>query len=779
MRDGSRLLTTATEAFIDGTAIDWPALLRRTRSLPDGALFESLSTLAAVRDDFRSTLQPGAASRPVTLTAWLVVGLAALQTVSLLGLAAAAVLDGQPIANRGWQLVVALTFSAAAFPVGLAAFRDVHSLFLLATLAASAAVFARSVVSGLPADWLAPLDPILRRIWIEAFVPACLWQFALGFPRVRRFTPFDRLARRATAVVWVLGVVLFAANVALAGRAIGVAPIDYLLRDHSSRLFWRLFSLALVPPVVAILVRTRRAPVDERRRVARLALAIAAGYGPVALFGVLRTVLPGIDSWFSAADSAGSIWLYRAILGALAATPILSAAAVLADRPFELQSLVQLTSPSVWAASVRRLVKDMCRRPRSFAESVERISLARGSRETAAALTDALRECTGARIVELLLPDRDGVLASRSSRVSPLSADGALAAVLRDAVEPIEPAALMSLLPPADRRWAESNDVCLVAALKRPDGEIGAVVALGPRAGGLPFDRRDRWTVMTLTTTAAAAWRDAAVEPGQSEAALECPQCGAVVDAEPLPCACGADASLAALPAVLAGKFRVNRRIGAGGMGIAYLARDEMLDRDVALKTLPRLRHPAARLVREEARAMAALSHESLATLYGVETWRHTPVLVVEYCPEGTLADRLAPGPLRPGGAIALGIRLGRALVYMHARGVLHRDVKPSNIAFSDGAPKLLDFGLSARTNERLAGSAAYLPPEAFRGAAPTGANDLWALATVMLEAVGGWPALDRAPALRSFLERALDESPALRFTTGREFVAALEKLTN
>jgi serine/threonine-protein kinase len=220
---------------------------------------------------------------------------------------------------------------------------------------------------------------------------------------------------------------------------------------------------------------------------------------------------------------------------------------------------------------------------------------------------------------------------------------------------------------------------------------------------------------------------------------------------------------------------------------------------------------------------MAALNHESLATLYGLEVWRGTPVLVVEYFPQGTLARRLADHLLAPADAVALGIRIARALVYMHAKGVLHRDLKPSNIAFNaTGAAKLLDFGLATLVSpspnvddeppfdrvwtipERFAGTPAYLPPETYRGAPSSPAGDLWALSVIMLEAVSsvnpfstthrearfrgaaaasvpelGSQRLRDVPSLRAFLERALAAVPARRFQTSQEFQAALESVAD
>jgi serine/threonine protein kinase len=228
----------------------------------------------------------------------------------------------------------------------------------------------------------------------------------------------------------------------------------------------------------------------------------------------------------------------------------------------------------------------------------------------------------------------------------------------------------------------------------------------------------------------------------------------------------------ASLPRRLAGKFEVIRRLGAGGMGVVYLARDTALGRDVALKTLPAPRDGSVARLRDEARAMAALNQGSLATIYGLEVWRRTPVLVVEYLSGGTLADRLAHDSLPQAEVLTLGIRLAEALTYMHERGLQHRDVKPSNIGLTaDGMTKLLDFGLSADAGT-LAGTPAYLPPEALDGAPPDTAVDLWGLSAVLLRAGG-----DRCGDLTAFFERALAPARDDRFQSAAEIREALLRL--
>jgi len=625
--------------------------------------------------------------------------------------------------------------------------------------------------------------------------------------------------------------------------------------------------IAAAPALASILVRSRIAPRGERRKVARFAAAIAVGAAPLLLSGVARMLVPAVDDWMADPQSPGRQWLDHLILGALMSVPIACSVAVVADGAFELppreiwhrrarslgsiairtatiaalvvtiyglrhESLGDVASNStLWLAVVVTLVAILIPgvprgfwtmndeaspppvvRHRRLTASLERVRVARGPREVAAALERELRRDIGATAAYVLAVDSTGRgLVDPRGRVGSLPHDSALRAILTSTAEPIDlgDQQLRALLPRSDLDWARRNDVRVLAPIRRAEGSLTAVAALGRKRGDEPFDRRDRWYVSMLTTAAATVWTAGDAMPGttsrqrEDNVAYECSQCGTVAGRLPIACECGTPPHLAALPAQVGRRFVVDRRIGAGAMGVVYLARDTELDRPVALKTLPDVRAAAIEGLRSEARAMARVNHASIATIYGLEWWRGTPILVVEYFERGTLADLLRSRRLPDAIVIDIGRRLAAALDHMHRLGVLHRDLKPSNVGITlDGVPKLLDLGLAALMESdvdeggrgRCAGTPAYLPPEAFAGTAPSFAFDLWALATMLAEAATGLEPGHRGRAWRralaarldvrrhpdplsAFLSCALAKDPRARFATAQEMLQALEAI--
>ena len=156
---------------------------------------------------------------------------------------------------------------------------------------------------------------------------------------------------------------------------------------------------------------------------------------------------------------------------------------------------------------------------------------------------------------------------------------------------------------------------------------------------------------------------------------------------------------MALAPGTRRGPYEITARIGAGGMGEVYRARDTKLDRDVALKILPEaFASDPERLARfeREAKTLAALNHAHIAHIHGLEESDGVRALVLEFVDGPTLADRIAQGPIRIDEALPIARQIAEALEAAHEQGIIHRDLKPANIKVrTDGAVKVLDFGLA------------------------------------------------------------------------------------
>jgi ABC-type multidrug transport system ATPase subunit len=184
--------------------------------------------------------------------------------------------------------------------------------------------------------------------------------------------------------------------------------------------------------------------------------------------------------------------------------------------------------------------------------------------------------------------------------------------------------------------------------------------------------------------------------------------------------------------------------VASGGSGTVYRAVQRSLGRVVALKVLHGVDLRDARTGRE-ARVQAQMSwHANVVTLYGTTTLSGGSTgLVMEFAPGGSLADRIArTGPLDSESALRLGRELSSAIAAAHAAGIVHRDVKPSNVLFAaDGSSRLADFGISGtatRTLDELEASVAYAAPELLEGDRPSPPNDVFALALTLLVAASG-----------------------------------------
>ena len=278
----------------------------------------------------------------------------------------------------------------------------------------------------------------------------------------------------------------------------------------------------------------------------------------------------------------------------------------------------------------------------------------------------------------------------------------------------------------------------------------------------------------------------------------------------------GADAAEGAVRQV--GRYLIRSRLGRGGMATVYQAHDPQIGRDVAIKflhaSLAEDEECHARFLRE-ARAAGGLSHPNIVVVHDVGEIEGRPYMAMELVEGETLADLLEKTrqlPIRD--AVIIGLQLARALDYAHARGIVHRDIKPGNIMLlgSEHTVKVSDFGIAHMDdgdNQRtqvgaVLGTPQYMSPEQTRGERLDGRSDLFSAGVVLYQMVAGErpfrgdsvvavvtkianeapPPLaqvrpDTPPALRRIVERCLAKAPAQRYPTGKELAASLLKVLN
>ena len=268
------------------------------------------------------------------------------------------------------------------------------------------------------------------------------------------------------------------------------------------------------------------------------------------------------------------------------------------------------------------------------------------------------------------------------------------------------------------------------------------------------------------------------------------------------------------------GHYRITGKVGAGGMGEVYCARDEHLARDVAIKVLPPgtlIDESARKHFRKEALILSQLNHPNVATIHDFDTQQGVDFLVMEFIPGITLSEKVAGRPLPEQEVLRLGVQLAEGLAAAHDRGVVHRDLKPGNLRVaSDGRLKILDFGLaklvgpfsgtestqSLGESQAVAGTLPYMAPEQLRGQACDARADIYSAGAVLYEMATGqrlFPGAQsgelvdaifhREPtpagkvnpnvplALEALIGKAVDKNPERRQQSARELLTDLEAL--
>jgi serine/threonine protein kinase/Tol biopolymer transport system component len=275
----------------------------------------------------------------------------------------------------------------------------------------------------------------------------------------------------------------------------------------------------------------------------------------------------------------------------------------------------------------------------------------------------------------------------------------------------------------------------------------------------------------------------------------------------------------------LIGPYVLESRIGRGGMGDVYLARDERLGRHIALKVLPSSIGNDAEWIarfRQEARAASSISHPNIAHIYEVGEFTGQQYIAMEYIEGINLRERMKRDCMELDEAVDIGLQVARGLAAAHAVGVLHRDVKPENIMLRlDGYVKVLDFGLAkidveSRYTRRegfvddinetepgvIRGTARYMSPEQARGLKSDARTDIWSLGVVLYEMLCGEPPFTGetggdvlaeilkseptrlagedsllSPAIKTMLRRALSKDRGGRYQSVKELLQDLQTL--
>ena len=264
------------------------------------------------------------------------------------------------------------------------------------------------------------------------------------------------------------------------------------------------------------------------------------------------------------------------------------------------------------------------------------------------------------------------------------------------------------------------------------------------------------------------------------------------------------------------GQYRVDGKLGAGGMGVVYRAVDTVLERPVAIKFLGEEDDDAkaqSRLLRE-ARSASALNHPNICTVHGVGRHQNRPYMVMELVDGGPLKDLIPRDGMTADAARGYGLQIAGALAHAHEKGLVHRDLKSTNVMISaDGRAKVLDFGLATRQEDAgsedatetedtmfsagtIAGTLPYMAPELLRASPATPQSDVWALGVILQElATGRRPFEGQGSALmaailqdppaqmpehipatfRSVVHRCLNKDPAGRYRSATELEVALE----
>ncbi len=706
-------------------------------------------------------------------------------------------------------------------------------------------------------------------------LPALLLSFFLVFPR-----PLLR-SRLAWAAIWLPAVLVVSSHVAYFGSTIYVPDAErHVVSWFDGR--WPVWIAYLIAAAAAAIAAYRRADATERRRLGVMLLGGSAGAaagGPIALaywrgaetglfespgvaiatllllavplafaYAILRHRL--FDVRFIVRQGVRYALARRLLISIVPLTLLSLAVDIYLNRDRAVAELFVVRAPAYLAVAVaallaqsqrqkwldaldRRFFRDRYDAQRLLRGVLEGLHRAANLGEAAAPLVAQVEKALHPTFVALLTrePGRDAYvrLAEAPAGSGPMELPGGsrMLAIARALEKPLDLSAagsawLAEQLPPGEADTVAALGLELVVPVQSGDQWADAVLVLGGRRSGEPYALEDQELLWTIgRSLAVVGRRDRSVVGGM--AFRECPQCGTCYDSGTP--ACVADTTPLAhvsLPRTLSGRYRLEQRLGRGGMGVVYSATDLSLGRGVAVKVLREElvgNAESAERFEDEARISARFTHPHVVTIHDFGVIQGARAFLVMERLEGTtLRDELASrGRFEPPRALAVMRGVCSAVESAHRRNLVHRDLKPENVflARNDGVetPKILDFGIAKVLSESggagelretgvgvMLGTPQYMAPEQLRGEAPAPSWDVWALAVITCEMLtgrhpfaslafglssSGAPTAVAAvardsesdPAWQPYLTRWLSVEPAGRPATAAAFFAELEQM--
>ena len=362
-------------------------------------------------------------------------------------------------------------------------------------------------------------------------------------------------------------------------------------------------------------------------------------------------------------------------------------------------------------------------------------------------------------------------------------------------------------LPEFERIWLADYDVDLLLEAATAPNKV--VVLLGARLGGDKMARREIDLVRAIALILIRYLVLGTVDESpyaNSHSDKYCATCWRINAVDE----CNKDEHLICalpIPNHFLGKYVFDRVVGQGGAGLVLLAKDQVLNRPVALKILPKQNPEQVKRLHNEAKVIAGVCHPNLAEIHSFESWQGSPVVVMEYFGGGTLDQMLEQGPLSEELVLTLAKQLISAIAHIHSSGYVHGDIKPANIGVVNSRwVKLLDFGTARLLEQKVSstggGSPAYMSADAIKAQPLDLRTDMWALGVTLLESLCGYNLFQRATVnetyaavlatteldvdalvpeisvdLKRILSRCLSKSLALGFTSTEEIEREIENI--